>query len=137
MVLSGTALDIGDVSVNRTDKNPGPHGTYVLVGKFYLWAKGMWFFIICSYFMSLSHCVKPFTYPQTLQICLDIRMLFSCLEYCCNSDQILSSPWSLLWLPFKRQTFFLLTAPCTIFYYKSSTVICIIHAYTAMKDHII
>ena len=47
-MLSGTALDIGDVSVNRTDKNPGPHGSYILVGKFCLLAKGMWFFIICT-----------------------------------------------------------------------------------------
>lgn len=106
-MLSGTALDIGDVSVNRTDKNPGPRGTYILVGKFCLLAKSMQFLIICSYFMSLSHCLKPFTNPQTCQICLDIQMPLSCLEYCCDSDQILSSPWSLPWLPFKKQTSFL------------------------------
>ena len=63
-MLSGTALDIGDVSVNRADKNPGPHGSYILVGKFCLLAKGMWFFIICSYFMSLLIVLNHLPIPR-------------------------------------------------------------------------
>lgn len=91
---------------HTVDKNPGPHGTYILVGKFCLLAKDTRFFIIHPCLISLSHCIKPFTNPQTHQIGSDIQMLFSCLEYCCDSDQVLSSPWSLLWLLRKRQTIF-------------------------------